>query len=129
LGSPTPHQNVQIFDFDVRADLTGRFSITAYDDIHPDGSIANVFADASRDPATFIKAYRTSSSACSDPSHGVELDAIVRDGPELVPFTVIACDDGPQGSGRDFLSFFIFKPSAGGIGRSGMVTSGDIVKN
>ena len=129
LGSPTPHQNVQIFDFDVRADLTGRFSITAYDDIHPDGSIANVFADASRDPATFIKAYRTSSSACSDPSHGVELDAIGRDGPELVPFTVIACDDGPQGSGRDFLSFFIFKPSAGGIGRSGMVTSGDIVKN
>ncbi|HTD70741.1 MAG TPA: hypothetical protein VK647_09785, partial [Gemmatimonadales bacterium] len=128
MGAATPQNNVQTFDFDVRADLTGRFSITAYDDVHTDGSIANVFADASRDPATFIKAYRTSSSACNDPSRGVEFDAIGRDGPDIVPFTVIACDDGSQGSGRDFLSFFIFKPSAGGIGRSGMVTSGDIVK-
>jgi hypothetical protein len=129
LGTPTPHQNQQTFDFDVRADLTGRFSITAYDDIHTDGSIANVFADASRDPATSITAYRTSSNVCSDPSHGVEFDAIGRDGPDLVPFTVIVCDDGPQGSGRDFLSFFIFKPNGAGIGRSGMVTSGDVVKN
>jgi len=129
LGTPTPHQNEQTFDFDVRADLRGRFSITAYDDIHPDGSIANVFADASRDPATFIKAYRTSSSACSDPSHGVEFDALARDGPDLVNITGIVCDDGPQGSGRDFLSFFIIKPQAAGIGRSGIVTSGDIVKN
>jgi len=129
LGTPTPHQNEQTFDFDVRADLTGRFSITAYDDVHTDGSIAHVFADPSVDPATYIKAYRTSSIACSDPSHGVEFDAIGRDGPDLVPFTVIVCDDGPQGSGRDFLSFFIFKPQAAGIGRSGMVTSGDIVKN
>jgi hypothetical protein len=129
LGTPTPHQNEQTFDFDVRADLTGRFSITAYDDIHTDGSIANVFADASRDPATSITAYRTSSNVCSDPTHGVEFDAIGRDGPDLVPFTVIVCDDGPQGSGRDFLSFFIYKPNGAGIGRSGMVTSGDVVKN
>ena len=127
LGSPTSHNgNVQTFDFDVRADLTGQFTISAYPE---DGSIATVFADASKDPATFIEAYRTSSGACSDPSHGVEFDAIGRDGPDLVPFTVIACDDGPQGSGKDLLSFFIFKPSAGGIGRSGMVTSGDVVKN
>jgi hypothetical protein len=129
LGTPTPHQNQQTFDFDVRADLTGRFSITAYDDIHTDGSIATVFADASRDPATSITAYRTSSNVCSDPSHGVEFDAIGQDGPDLVPFTVIVCDDGPQGSGRDFLSFFIFKPNGAGIGRSGMVTSGDVAKN
>jgi len=129
LGTATPQNNVQTFDFDVRADLTGRFTITAYDDVHPDGSIATVFTDVSADPSTFIKAYRTSSSACSDPNHGVEFDAIGRDGPDLVPYTVIACDDGPQGSGRDFLSFFIYKPSAGGIGRSGVVTSGDVVKN
>jgi hypothetical protein len=129
LGTPTPHQNQQTFDFDVRADLTGRFSITAYDDIHTDGSIANVFVDASRDPATFFKAYRTSSNACSDPSHGVEFDALGRDGPDLVNVTGIVCDDGAQGSGRDFLSFFIIKPQAAGIGRSGMVTSGDVVKN
>jgi hypothetical protein len=129
LGTPTPHQNEQTFDFDVRADLTGRFSITAYDDIHPDGTIATVFADASADPATFFKAYRTSSNACSDPSHGVEFDALARDGPDLVNVTGIVCDDGAQGSGRDFLSFFIIKPQAAGIGRSGMVTSGDIVKN
>jgi len=129
LGAATPHNNVQTFNFDVRADLTGKFYITAYDDIHPDGTIATVFVDASADPATFFKAYRTSSSACSDPSHGVEFDAIGRDAPDLVPFTVIVCDDGPQGSGRDFLSFFIIKPQAAGIGRSGMVTSGDVVKN
>jgi len=129
MGSPTPQSNVQTFDFDVQADLTGRFSITAYDDVHPDGSIATVFADVSRDPTTFIKEYRSSSNACSVPSHGVEFDAMGRDGPDLVPFTVIACDDGPEGSGRDFFSFFIFKPSGEGIGRSGVLTSGDIVKN
>jgi len=129
LGAPTPPNNVQAFDFDVRADLTGRFSITAYDDVHPDGTIATVLVDPSADPATFFKAYRTSSNACSDPRHGVEFDALGRDGPDLVNVTGIVCDDGPQGSGRDFLSFFIIKPNAAGIGRSGMVTSGDIVKN
>lgn len=129
LGTPTPNNNVQTFDFDVRADLTGRFYITAYDDIHPDGTIAQVFADPAKDPATFIKAYRASSAACTDPSRGVEFDALGRDGPDLVNFTVIACDDGAQGSGRDFLSFFIDKHADAGIGRSGMVTSGDIVKN
>ena len=127
LGSPTSHNgNVQTFDFDVRADLTGQFTISAYPE---DGSIATVFVDASADPATFFKAYRTSSNACSDPSHGVEFDALGRDGPDLVNVTGIVCDDGAQGSGRDFLSFFIIKPQAAGIGRSGMVTSGDIVKN
>jgi len=129
LGTPTPHNNVQTFDFDVQANLTGRFSITAYDDIHPDGTIATVFADPARDPATLIKAYRTSSAACTDPSRGVEFDGVGRDGPDLVNFTVIVCDDGAQGSGRDFLSFFIDKHADAGIGRSGMVTSGDIVKN
>jgi len=129
LGAATPHNNVQTFNFDVRADLTGKFYITAYDDIHPDGTIATVFVDASADPATFFKAYRTSSNACSDPSHGVEFDALGRDGPDLVNVTGIVCDDGAQGSGRDFLSFFIIKPQAAGIGRSGMVTSGDVVKN
>ena len=129
LGTATPHNNVQTFDFDVRADLTGRFTITAYDDVHADGTIAMVFVDPSADPATFFKAYRTSSNACSDPSHGVEFDALGRDGPDLVNVTGIVCDDGAQGSGRDFLSFFIIKPQAAGIGRSGMVTSGDIVKN
>src|SRR5207249_9926458 len=53
-------------------------------------------------------------------SHGVEFDALGRDAPDLVNVTGIVCDDGPQGSGRDFLSFFIIKPNAAGIGRSGM---------
>src|SRR5205814_972176 len=91
MGSPTPQSNVQTFDFDVQADLTGRFSITAYDDVHSDGGVATVFADVSRDPTTFIKEYRSSSNACSVPSHGVEFDAMGRDGPDFVPFTVIAC--------------------------------------
>jgi hypothetical protein len=129
MGDPVPHNNVQTFDFDVRADLTGRFILYAYDDIHPDGTVANVYADASRDPATSITAYRTSSPECAVPSHGVEFDAIGRDGPDLVNITVIVCDDGAQGSGKDFLSLFIIKPDAQGVGRSGMVTAGDIVKN
>jgi len=47
------------------------------------------------------------------------------DNGNVVSYTVIVCDDGSAGSGRDFFSIFI--PSEG-YGRSGTVTSGDIVK-
>jgi len=34
-GSPTPGSDATTFDFDVRADLTGRFTGTDYSDVHP----------------------------------------------------------------------------------------------
>jgi len=126
MGSPTPHDNVQTFDFDVRADLTRRFTITAWEDTHADGTLGSLTTDHATDPATSITAFRNSSPVCSDPSRGAEFDGLGRDGADILSYTVIVCDAGPQGSGQDFFSFF--KPS-GGLGRSGVVTSGDIVKN
>jgi len=125
-GSPTPGNNVQTFDFDVRADLTGRFTGTDYGDLHPGGQPATLTTDPSTDPATSITAYRSSSTACSDPSRGVEFDAVGReDTGGLVSYTVAACDNGPAGSGMDFWSIFI---PGENFGRSGNLTSGDIVK-
>jgi len=126
MGSPPPGHNVQVFDFDVRADLAGRFTYTDYGDIHPDGNPASLTTDPSTDAATAITAYRNSSGACSDPSRGAEFDAVGRtDENEVISYTVIVCDGGPEASGGDFLSFFA--PSKH-YGRSGMATSGDIVK-
>jgi len=78
------------------------------------------------DPATSFTAYRNSSSACSDPTRGVEVDAVGReDTGNLVAYTMTVCDNGPAGSGSDFFQVFI--PSEG-FGVSGAVTSGDISK-
>src|SRR2546422_9353564 len=67
-----------------------------------------MITDASSDPATSITAYRNSSSACSDPSRGVEFDAVGRDDEGyLEGYTVQACDNGPAGSGTDFWSIFV----------------------
>jgi hypothetical protein len=126
MGSPTPGHNVQAFDFDVRADLTGRLTITDYGDIHPAGNAAWLITDPATDAATGFTAYRNRSSVCSDPSHGVEFEGVGRDDQdEILSYTVIVCDDGPEGSGRDFFSFYA--PSKQ-YGRSGMQTSGDVVK-
>lgn len=125
-GSPTPGNNVQTFDFDVRADLTGRFTGTDYSDLHPGGVPATLTTDHASDPATGFTAYRDSSTACADPTRGVEVDAIGReDTGGLVSYTMAVCDNGPANSGQDFWSVFI--PSEN-FGRSGNVTSGDIVK-
>ena len=126
-AAPQPGNNVQTFDFDVRADLTGRFTGTDYSDLHPGGVPATLTTDHAADPATSITAFRSSSSACSDPSRGVEFDAIGReDTGGLVSYTIAVCDNGPANSGLDFFSVFI--PSEG-FGRSGQVASGDIVKS
>ena len=115
------------FDFDVRADLTGRFTGTDYADLHPGGVPATLTTDQASDPETRITAYRNSSSVCSDPSRGVEVDAIGReDTGGLVAYTLSVCDNGPAGSGTDFFSVFI--PSEG-FSRSGTVASGDIAKS
>src|SRR5438034_788333 len=126
-AAPQPGNNVQTFDFDVRADLTGRFTGTDYSDLHPGGVPATLTTDHAADPATSITAFRSSSSACSDPSRGVEFDGIGReDTGGLVGYTIAVCDNGPANSGLDFFSVFI--PSEG-FGRSGQVASGDIVKS
>jgi len=118
---------VQTFDFDVQTNLTGRFTGTDYSDLHPGGVPATLTTDHSADPATSITAFRASSGACSDPSRGVEFDAIGReDTGGLVSYTIAVCDNGPANSGMDFFSVFI--PSEG-FGRSGQVASGDIVKS
>ena len=126
MGSPTLSNREQTFDFAVRADLTGRFTLTAYDDVQPDGQAGAITTDPSTDPTTSFTAYRNSSNACSDPSHGVEFDAVGRERTgAVVSYTLQVCDNGPAGSGLDFISFWL--PSEG-FGRSGTVTSGDIVK-
>jgi len=124
-GSPTPGSDATTFDFDVRGDLTGRFTATDYADMH--GSTpASLTTDPVADPATSFTAYRNSSSACSDPTHGVEVDAVGReDTGTLVSYTLTVCDNGPAGSGSDFFQLSI--PSQG-FGLSGPVTSGDISK-
>ncbi|HLB81842.1 MAG TPA: hypothetical protein VJJ54_02030, partial [Gemmatimonadales bacterium] len=127
-GSPTPGSDATTFDFDVRADLTGRFTGTDYADLHAPNQPATLTTDPVADPATSFTAYRNSSSstACSDPSRGVEVDAVGReDTGSLVSYTLTVCDNGPAGSGTDFFQVFI--PSEN-FGVSGMVTSGDIAK-
>jgi len=126
MGPAALHANVQTFDFDVRADLTGRFHIIAWDDVQPDGQAGALTTDPVADPTTYFTAYRSSSNACSDPSRGVEFDAVGRERTgAVVSYTVSVCDNGPAGSGKDFFSFFI---PVEDFGRSGVVTSGDVVK-
>ncbi len=127
-GSPSPGNDAQTFDFDVLADLTGRFTATDYADLHPpDGHPATLTTDPSTDPATSITGYRNSSGACSDPRRGAEFDAVGReDDGTLRSYTVAVCDNGSAGSGMDFWSVFI---PAEGFSISGNLTSGDIAKS
>src|SRR2546421_3101562 len=130
-GPATPGNFVQTFDFDVRADGTGRFTATDWGDIHPSGRPASMTTDPVADPATSFTAYRNSApSKCQDPTRGVEFDAVGRgDEGDLRQYTVQVCDDDPRtgsgGSRVDFLSIYI---AVGGYGRSGVLTGGDIVK-
>jgi hypothetical protein len=125
-AAPQPGNDVVTFNFDVRADLTGRFTGTDYADLHPGGVPATLTTDPVSDPATAFTAFRSSSSACADPSRGVEIDGTGReDTGGVVAYTLSLCDNGPANSGMDFFGIFI--PSEG-FRRSGQVASGDIVK-
>ena len=125
-GSPTPGSDATTFDFDVRANLTGRFTGTDWADLHSPTQPATLTTDPVADPATSFTAYRNSSSACSDPTRGVEVDAVGReDTGNLVAYTLTVCDNGSAGSGNDF--FRVFIPSEG-FGVFGAVTRGDISK-
>ncbi|HXL05573.1 MAG TPA: hypothetical protein VN964_01520 [Gemmatimonadales bacterium] len=125
-GSPTPGSDAVTFNFDIRSDLTGRFTGTDWADLHAPNQPATLTTDPVADPATSFTAYRNSSSACSDPTRGVEVDAVGReDTGGLRSYTLTVCDNGPAGSGTDFFQVFI--PSEG-FTVSGPVTSGDISK-
>src|SRR4029077_17673634 len=50
-GAATPGNSVQTFDFDVRADGTGRLTGTDWGDIHPSGLPASIITDPVADPA------------------------------------------------------------------------------
>jgi len=124
-GSPTLGSDATTFNFDIRSDLTGRFTASDYADVHGNQP-ASLTTDPVADPATSFTAYRNSSSACSDPTRGVEVDAVGReDNGSLVGYTLTVCDNGPAGSGSDL--FDVFLPSEG-FRVSGPVTSGDISK-
>src|SRR5438552_292853 len=120
-GSPSAGNNVQTFDFDVKADLTGTLTYTDY-------SIPGSLQVGPTFPGTGITAFRTSSNACSDPTKGAEFDGTgqVVGEAEQLNFTVAVCDNGPAGSGLDFFSFGA--PSIS-YSKSGMLTGGDIVKS
>ena len=120
-GSPSPGNNVQTFDFDVKSDLTGTLTYTDY--TFPDTLLVGPTF-----PGTGITAFRTSSTACSDPTKGAEFDGTgqVFGEAEMVNFTVAVCDNGPAGSGLDFFSFSA--PSIN-YSKSATLTSGDIAKS
>src|SRR5256712_13451052 len=106
-GSPSPGNSVQTFAVARRSDLTGRLTFSDYSIVRAAGSVGTLTADPT-DAATGITAFRTSSSACSDPSNGAEFDGSGREdaggGGGLLGFTVVACDNGPAGSALDFFS-------------------------
>src|SRR3989454_2900931 len=124
--TPTTGSEYQTFVFDVKADLTGTLKYTDYNLVR-NGSPTTV--DVGPDfPGTGITAYRSSSTACTDPTKGAEFDGILQVEGETnqYTFTVAACDNGPSGSGLDFFSMSV--PNAG-YGKSGFLVSGDIVKS
>ena len=130
-GSATPGNVVQTFDFVVRADGTGRLTGTDWGDIHPSGQPASLTTDPVADPATSFTAYRNAApSKCQDPTRGVEFDAVGRgDEGDLRSYTVQVCDDDPRtASGGSLVDFFSIYIAVGGYGRSGIPTSGNIVK-
>ncbi len=125
-GRIEPGGVIITFDFDVQSDLTGRFTASDSSDVRPDGTVGTLRVDAS-DPQTHFNAFRATSSACSDPTRGAEIDGTGReDNGGLVDFNVVACDNGPAGSGMDFFRIAI---PIENYDRSGPVTQGDIVRS
>ena len=124
-GTATPGASRQDFDYDIAWDLTGHLTFRDWSVVRSDGTVATVTADAS-DRGTWFAAVRNSSTACADPSRGAEFEGMGRlDTGELLRFTVVACDNGPAGSGADV--FRISLPQAQ-YQVGGLLSSGDVVK-
>jgi len=125
-GTPTVGSDLQEFDFDVTSTSSGRLFYRDWSTVRPNGTVATVIVDA--DSTTWITAFRDGSTVCADPTHGVEFDGIGRvDTGEFFEFTVVACDNGPAGSGPDFFRLSI--PAAPNYVQQGFLSSGDIAKN
>ncbi len=106
IGSGT---DIQTFGFDVKsmqARITGLF-------LGAEPSTSATLITGPTEPGTSFTGFRSSSSFCSDPSHGAEFDAVGH-----------LCDNGPAGFGVDTWSVDI--PSRG-YHKDGAVT-GDIMK-
>lgn len=126
-GAPTPGASRQDFELDVAWDLTGRLFYRDWSVLRSDGTAATVTV-AADDPGTWFAAYRDGAAACTDPTRGVEIDGMGRlDIGELVRFTVVVCDNAPDGSGADVFRMSV--PEAAGYERGGLLSSGDIVRS
>jgi len=122
-GSATLFSDLQEFDFDVAADLTGRFSYKDWSVVRSDGSVGSITVGANS--ATAITTFRDRSAGCADSTRGAEFGGVGRlDTGTLVNFVAVACDLGAAGSGADFVELAV---SSLGYSKSGLVTSGDVV--
>lgn len=142
LGSepPLPGSDVQTFEFDVSADLTGAKFVTDWGFIRPDGTVGKLRVDP-LDLGTRITAFRDGSAACAEFAGGVEFDGIGRlnsggdtnpGGDDLRAFSVRTCDRGlaGTGSGADFYEIRIFHPDfTTRYEKGGFLTAGDILKS
>lgn len=117
-GTPTAGSNLQQFDFNVAADLTGRL-------VYRDWRHEAALTVDPMDPATRITAFRDGAALCAAAENGAEFDAIGRrDSGELLALTILVCDDGAAGSGRDGFSITVGSE----YHHAGRLSSGDIVK-
>ena len=124
-GSATPGSSRQDFDFDITSDLNGHLTFTDWSVINSGGTGQVVVSPS--DPATWFAAFRDGSSACADATHGAEVDGTGRlDTGVLISFTLYICDNGPSGSGTDFLRFYM---ASAGYDRNGNLSSGDVAKS
>ena len=122
-GLAIPTADRQDFDIDITWDLSGRLFYRDWSVVRTTGGVATVTVDAG-DPSTFFTAFRNSSTTCSDPSRGVEVDGLGRlDTGELVYFTAVACDNA---SGPD--AFRLMVPEAANYNAGGSLSSGEITK-
>jgi hypothetical protein len=137
-GLTLPGSDVQTFQFDVAADLTGAKFYTDWGVIRPDGTVGTLRVDP-LDFGTRITAFRDGSAACADFTRGAEFDGIGRvntggdtnpGGSDLQPFTVRTCDSGPAGSRGDFLEVRLFFLNFTlRYEKRGSLTAGDILKS
>lgn len=124
-GDATPGSSRQDFDFDVTSDLAGHLSFTDWSVVRSATTVGTLTVSPN-DEGTWFSAFRDGSSACADPTHGVEVDGTGRlDTGALIQFTLYICDNGPAGSGTDFFRLFM---SSAGYDRNGNLSSGDLVK-
>ncbi|HZI42994.1 MAG TPA: hypothetical protein VFD67_14845, partial [Gemmatimonadaceae bacterium] len=125
-GTATPGSSRQDFDFDVTSDLAGHLTLTDWSVVRSPTTVATLTVSPS-DQGTWFSAFRDGSGACADATHGVEIEGTGRlDNGQFLHFTMYVCDNGPSGSGTDFIRFYA--ADGGPYDRSGTLSSGDLVK-